>query len=81
MISDKYIKIRNKPVLSISKPDIFIKVREVLSFIRKKAKKLDIGDLFIFYPFTGNFTENKFFSEFDATYDYSKIDLFEHIII
>ena len=81
IISDNYIKIRNKPVFSISKPDIFINIREVLSFIRKKAKKMKIGDLFIFYPFTGNYTEKKFIFEFDATYDYSKIDLFEHIII
>ena len=81
IISDNYIKIRNKPALSISKPDNFFNIRKVLSLIRKKAKKMKIGDLFIFYPFTGNFTEKKFFSEFDATYDYSKIDIFEHIII
>ena len=81
IISDNYIKIRNKPVLSISKPENFLNKKEVIPLIRKKALQKKIGDLFIFYPFTGNFTEKKFLSEFDAAYDYSKIDLFEHIII
>ena len=81
IISDNYIKIRNKPVLSISKPENFLNKKEVISLIRKKAFKKKLGDLFIFYPFTGNYTEKKFSSEFDAAYDYSKIDLFEHIII
>ena len=30
IISDNYIKIRNKPALSISKPDNFFNIRKVL---------------------------------------------------
>ena len=71
----------NKPVLSISKPNNFVNIKKIISFIRKKSNETKIGQLFIIYPFTGNFTEKKFLTEFDAAYDYSKIDLFEHIII
>ena len=81
IISDNYIKIRNKPCLSFSKPEIILNKKELIPLIRKKAKQKKIGNLFIFYPFTGNYTEKNFLFEFDAAYDYSKIDLFEHIII
>lgn len=46
--------------------------------IRKEAKK-EFGDVFILYPFTGNFKRNKFLREFDAIYDFSKIDLLEEL--
>ena len=77
-LSDNYIKIRKKPVLSIIKPFQFNNSRLLVRLLREKAKELEIGEIFIFYPFTGNFTENKFLTEFDATYDFSKIDLFQH---
>lgn len=78
--SNNYIKFGDKPVISISKPSKFSNIKNILRHIRKKAKKV-IGRIFIFYPFTGNFTEKKFFTQFDAAYDFSKIDLIEHIII
>ena len=80
-ISDNYIKIKNKPVLSISNPSKILDIQNFISNLRNKAKEKKIGELFIFYPFKGNFTEKKFLTEFDATYDFSKIDLFEHIIV
>ena len=80
LIHDNYIKIAEKPVLSISKSSIFIDIKNIISNLRKEAKK-KIGEIFILYPFKGNFTEKKFMTEFDATYDFSQVDLFEHIII
>ena len=80
-ISENYIKIQKKPVLSILKPLLFNNSRSMVTIIREKAKQMEIGEIFIFYPFTGNFTEKKFLTEFDAAYDFSKIDLIEHTII
>ena len=81
IISDNYIKIQEKPVLSISNPSKFNTVKKVISSIRKKAKLKKIGEIFIFYPFIGNFTAQNFLTDFDATYDFSKVDLIEHTII
>ena len=79
--SVNYIKIREKPVLSISDPYVFNNPENVILKIRKKAKKYSLGEIFIFYPFTGNLTEKKFLDYFDAAYDFSKIDLIQHIIV
>ncbi len=81
IISDDYIRIREKPVLSISNPNNFYNTRSILTNIRNKAKQYSIGEIFIFYPFTGNFSEKKFLKDYDAAYDFSNIDLIEHIII
>ena len=78
LISDNYIKIMEKPVLSISEPNLFFNIKDIISNIQKKAKKNKIGELFLLYPFAGNFTDNIFLTEFDATYDFSQIDLFDH---
>ena len=75
---DNYIKIREKPVLSISKPINYNNSKTLITCIREIARKKLIGELFIIYPFTGNFTEKKFLAEYDATYDFSKVDLFMH---
>ena len=81
LISDNYIKIKNKPVLSISNPSKILGIKNFISNLRKKAKEKKVGKLFIFYPFKGNFTERKFLTEFDATYDFSRVDLIEHTIV
>ena len=49
--------------------------------MRKKAKVKKIGEIFIFYPFIGNFTAQTFLTDFDAAYDFSKLDLFKHTMI
>ena len=79
IVSENYIKFENKPIFSISNPTKLLS-KHFISNIRKKAMK-EIGEIFIFYPFIGNFTEKKFLSEFDGAFDFSKIDLFEHKII
>ena len=81
IISENYIKIEKKPVISISNPSKLNNTKKVISIIRKKAKLKKIGEIFIFYPFIGNFTAPKFLPGFDATYDFSKVDLIEHTII
>jgi hypothetical protein len=80
-MSDNYIKIGKKPVISISNPSKISNIKNVISIMRKKAKLNKIGKIFIFYPFIGNFTANKFLTDFDATYDFSKVDLIEHTMI
>ena len=42
--------------------------------MRKEAKKI-IGEIYILYPYTDNFNETKINKEFNATLDFSKIDL------
>ena len=81
IMSDNYIKIGKKPVISISNPSKISNIKNVISIMRKKAKLNKIGKIFIFYPFIGNFTANKFLTDFDATYDFSKVDLIEHTMI
>ena len=81
MISSNYIKIKQKPVLSISKPYKFSNIKDTMTNIRKIAEEKGVGKIFIIYPFTGNIKTKIFLSEFDATYDFSKVDLIEHEII
>ena len=81
MISSNYIKIKQKPIFSISKPYKFSNIKYTMTNIRKVAEEKGIGKLFIIYPFTGNIKGKNFSSEFDATYDFSKVDLIEHTII
>jgi len=78
IISENYIKIKEKPILSINKPNKIANITKLLFFLRKKAKK-EFGEVFILYPFTGNFKLKEFLWEFDATYDFSKIDLLEDL--
>lgn len=81
MISSNYIKIKGKPILSISKPPACYSTKNIISDIRKKSKQNKIGEIFILYPFTDNLKEKHFLTEFDAAYDFSSIDLIEHAII
>ena len=76
MKSDYYIKIKEKPILSINNPNIIMDIKNILYILRKEAQK-EIGEIFILYPFTGNFNNKNIFVEFDAIYDFSQIDLLE----
>ena len=81
MVSNNYIKIKQKPILSISKPYKFPNIKYVMTNIRKIAEEKGVGKIFIIYPFTDDIKGKNFSSEFDATYDFSKVDLIEHTII
>ena len=77
-LSNNYIKIYNKPVLSINNPYIINNRRYIIKLLRKQAKST-IGELFIIYPFKGNFNSLNFFEGFDAIYDYSNLDIYKEI--
>ena len=76
IINDNYIKINNKPVLSIENPNKLGNINIMIFLFRKILKKI-VGDIFLLYPFTGSFSEKKFLYQFDAIYDFSNLDLFE----
>ena len=80
MISDNYIKIDDRPILSIHNPYNITKSIYIISKLRKLAKSKIGKNLFLLYPFKGNYNKQKFIKSFDALYDFSKIDLFEEII-
>ena len=77
-LSNNYIKIHNKPILSINNPYIINNRRYIIKLLRKQAKST-IGELFIIYPFKGNFNSLNFFEGFDAIYDYSNLDIYKEI--
>ena len=79
MISDNYIKIDDRPILSIHNPYNITKSIYIISKLRKLAKSKIGKNLFLLYPFKGNYNKQKFIKSFDALYDFSKIDLFEEI--
>ena len=79
MLSDSYIKINNLPILSINSPHYLIKERNIISLLRKKAKKL-VGKIFLLYPFKSKLKNITLIKNFDAIYDFSKYDLFEEEI-
>ena len=77
-LSNNYIKILNKSVFSINNPYIINNRRYIIKLLRKQAKST-IGELFIIYPFKGNFNSLNFFEGFDAIYDYSNLDIYKEI--
>ena len=81
IVSDNYIKIKGKPIFSISSPYNFSNINNIITKIRHELRLKEIGEIYIIYPFTGNYKDNNFLIIFDATYDFSNIDLFEHKII
>ena len=78
LISDNYIKVKKKPILSINNPYKFMNIKNIILMIRKEAK-INIGEIFIFYPYVGDFNKKFFLREFDAIYDFSNMDLVEGI--
>ena len=77
-ISENYIKIRNKPALVIKSLKNIKNRKSFISSIRIIAQEI-IGEIFLLYPFTDKLTEVFKFNEFDGTYDFSRLDLFEEV--
>ena len=67
--SQLYLKIKGKPIISISKPDIFPNIKKYIIFLRKKAKEKGIGELFILYLLTKINSQTKIFKSFDSIID------------
>ena len=78
MNSDNYIKLNEKPILSINNPYNLTSRVKIISALRRCAKK-KIGNIFLIYPFKGDYFNTLFFEPFDAIYDSSNIDLFKEI--
>ena len=76
MKSSLYIKINDRPILSINNPFNISHLAKSLLIIRKKMKENKIGDIFILYPFYGKNNISKKEHLFDGIYDQSKLDLF-----
>ena len=76
--SKNYIKIQNKPVLSIDNPNKMKNRINVINLLRRELNE-KIGEFFIIYPFRGNFTKGNFYENFDGIYDYSVLDLYKEI--
>ena len=69
IIGENYIKINNKPIISINQPLIIPKLNNFIIFLREKAKTYEIGDIFIFFPLRNITKSSKFISIFDGAYD------------
>ena len=77
LISKNYIKIHNKPLISIGNPFIFHNLKEVLFLLRKEAKENEIGEIFIIFPYNESMTETRNLEFFDAVFDFSKFEPLE----
>ena len=77
LISKNYIKINNKPLISIGNPLIFQNLNEVLLLLRNVCKKNEIGEIFLIFPYNSSINEIKHIELFDGAFDYSKLDPFK----
>ena len=77
LISNKYIKINDKPALSINKPFLFPNLNKYLLLLRQKSIENKIGEIFILFPFNKELNNFKDFIYYDAAYDISKINIFK----
>ena len=77
---NNYISINNKPVLSINQPLLFPNLNDVLLILRKIFRQNGIKEIFILCPLTDLFNLKKYISKFDAIYDLSENNLFNHNI-
>ena len=76
LISEIYIKINNKPLISIENPLIFPNLNEVLFLLRKEAIENEIGEIFIIFPINGLKNGTKCIGLFDGAFDFSNIEPF-----
>ena len=78
MLSDNYIKIKERPILSINCPYNLINETNFISLLRSRAKKF-VGKIYLLYPFKGKLNNIIFINKFDAIYDFSQLDLYDEI--
>lgn len=76
LISKQYIKINQKPVLSLNEPLIVKNIDIVISILRKKSKENGIGEIFFLFPLTSinDFSSFKYLKSFNAAYESLKKD-------
>jgi hypothetical protein len=78
MKSNLYIKINNRPILSIDNPLGMRQLQKSLLIIRKKMIENKIGNIYILYPFYGEYNISEKEYLFDGIYDQSKMNLFSN---
>ena len=78
MLSDNYIKIKERPILSINCPYNLINETNFISLLRSRAKNL-VGKIYLLYPFKGKLNNIILINKFDAIYDFSQLDLYDEI--
>ena len=81
LICEKYIRIHDKPSLLIENTLKLNYTYNLISFLRKKAKILGIGKIFIIYIYSGDedfkrLSDFKYKGSFNAILDVSKYDVF-----
>ena len=79
LISDLYIKIVEKPILSIENPTIFKNPQRALLLLRKKFLENGINEIFIICPLIKVFNNSNYTNLFDATIDSPIFDYFSKI--
>ena len=78
IFSDKYIRINNRPVISINNNFIDNNIiKQLISIFKKNALENGIGEVFILFPLIKKYKDLKFINLIDGLYDLSKINLFE----
>ena len=71
LMDERYIRIKNKPILGLYEPSKVPKLNETIRIWRKKAKEYQIGELFILFTLNENTTNTiKYSKLFDAAYDF-----------
>ena len=75
IIDERYIKIKNKPILGIYEPNKIPNLSNTISIWREESKNIGIGELYILVCLnTYNFNEMKNIKLFDAVYEFSPRD-------
>ena len=77
LVDEIYIKINNKPVISINQPSIIPNLKETIFILRERASSYGVGQIFIFAPLRNKNETSEYSLLFDSAYDLSKIKLFE----
>ena len=77
IFSYKYIRINNRPVISINNNLIDSNLKQLILIIKKNALENGIGEVFILFPLIKKYKDLKFINLIDGLYDLSKINLFE----
>ena len=74
LISNNYIKINNKHLISIGNPLAFQNLNEIIFFLRKEATENEIGEIFIIFPINETINKTRYIKLFDGVFDFSKTE-------
>ncbi len=72
LLSQNYIKINNKTIISISNNSKDEKFKQFILILKQKALENGIGEVFLLVPLIQKHNELKYINELDGVYDLSK---------